>query len=429
LKLRDYAEISRATENDMPSAVSIVSDPGTESEEELELDLDSPHSILCTSCLKASAGFLDLSNTVYPESHQATWSCLKDAAEAECQICSIIRKYYTTYLEVNYKINKPFTDSGIFTSLKRMVKESEITLGFPIKFTVRFLIHIRLEPSSAFPPQHPFIDVILQGADTIDSTEMNIKEQFTTKHVPEKGLLSAASLNLLYLWITNCLDSHQQCRQIERSSFKHTRLLDLGVELASDMQDIRIVVSEEHFSVSIEEDDTENYGHPGIRHGYMTLSHCWGGARNIKLLENNMEDFENGISMTDLPKTFAEAVLVVRMLGCRYLWIDSLCIVQDSPADWERESAIMGSVYKHAVLNVAASGVSDSSEGLFIQRNRGLVTLARLEASLQSSKMFYYVTENDYNWVDQFENAPLSRRAWVLQERLLAPRAVHFGKL
>jgi hypothetical protein len=72
--------------------------------------------------------------------------------------------------------------------------------------------------------------------------------------------------------------------------------------------------------------------------------------------------------MKSLPKTFQNAITVTRMLGIRYLWIDSLCIIQDDVKDWEEQSAITGGIYSQSYLIIAASASKDSSGGCFLPR-------------------------------------------------------------
>ena len=66
---------------------------------------------------------------------------------------------------------------------------------------------------------------------------------------------------------------------------------------------------------------------------YMTLSHCWGKVEILKLSTDNLEGMKHEIILSDLPETFRNAVNITRDLGCRFLWIDSLCILQDSAED------------------------------------------------------------------------------------------------
>lgn len=77
---------------------------------------------------------------------------------------------------------------------------------------------------------------------------------------------------------------------------------------------------------------------------------------------------KSGLTISDLPQTLQDAITVTRALGQRYVWIDALCIIQDSPDDWDVESSKMGSVYHGAYLTIAAATASDVSEG-FLSRD------------------------------------------------------------
>jgi hypothetical protein len=78
---------------------------------------------------------------------------------------------------------------------------------------------------------------------------------------------------------------------------------------------------------------------------YATLSHCWGHTRQLKSETSNLNDFRVQVPESKLCKTFKDAIAIVKYLGLGYLWIDSLCIVQDDLGDWRRESAKMSSIY------------------------------------------------------------------------------------
>lgn len=76
----------------------------------------------------------------------------------------------------------------------------------------------------------------------------------------------------------------------------------------------------------------------------------------------------DSILISELPKTFANAVFVTRQMGVGFLWIDSLCIMQDSLSDWEQEASIMSDVYRGSLCNIAATGSSHANEGCLYER-------------------------------------------------------------
>ena len=116
-------------------------------------------------------------------------------------------------------------------------------------------------------------------------------------------------------------------------------------------------------------------------HGrYITLSHRWTAQTELSSTNSsNFEDRKQSIIMSDLSETFCDAIKVTQKLGIRYLWIDSICIIQDSTNDWARESSNMMAIYESAWLNIAAAGSDQMNGRLFMERNSG--TQPRLHAS------------------------------------------------
>ena len=98
------------------------------------------------------------------------------------------------------------------------------------------------------------------------------------------------------------------------------------------------------------------------RHGhYVALSHCWGQGHVLKTLNATYKSFCNKIPPKLLSKTFKDTITLTRRLGPRYVWIDSICIIQDDLEDWRRESGEMRSVYSNAYLVLAADRSRDGS--------------------------------------------------------------------
>ena len=148
--------------------------------------------------------------------------------------------------------------------------------------------------------------------------------------------------------------------------------------------------------------------------------------RGVRLLKTNLFTFKREIPLEGLPLTFQHTVILARKLLVRYIWIDSLCIIQDSLDDWQRESSKMTEVYSNSWLNIAASDSSSGDGGLFRQRSPLTINPCRITAKWNEGHPHVFNISRKHNHLADIIRSSLNTRAWVLQERLLAKRTVHF---
>ena len=130
----------------------------------------------------------------------------------------------------------------------------------------------------------------------------------------------------------------------------------------------------------------------------------------------------NEFSLSELPKTFQDAVRVTRELGIEYLWIDSLCIIQWNADDWKREAGRMEDVFASAYCTIAATSAVDSNAG-FLARNTSTEYVRVQDAA--GNQVCICTHMDDFE--NDVEQAGLNKRAWVMQERVLAKRTIHFS--
>ena len=209
-------------------------------------------------------------------------------------------------------------------------------------------------------------------------------------------------------WISDCFENHERCHEND-PTLCPTRLLDL----------VRFWSSGDIVLVELEKDPGENIS-------YTTLSHCWGASTSGPLTTTraNLASRKERIRFDELPLTFRDAVTTTRKLKIPYLWIDSLCIVQDSPSDWEKEAAKMATVYAGSVCTLSALGSEDSNGGFFRVADKKRDFVFRYDLHLGSQRIRVFPCEpNDWGLA-----GPLMKRAWTLQERELSNRILHFSR-
>ncbi|KAM5349252.1 hypothetical protein ACJ41O_005759 [Fusarium nematophilum] len=228
--------------------------------------------------------------------------------------------------------------------------------------------------------------------------------------------MSPESISFIKACLRTCRESHPLCRKTEARL--PTRVLDIG-----DTRDGHIRLIESLGFMAAE---------------YVALSYCWGNAVAMRTLVENLETMKSGIAISELPPAYLDAVLLTRQLGIRYLWIDALCIIQDSEEDWEKECSVMCDTYSRATLTVAAASSTSAAEHFLRPLLRPQSYAAQYNPNVFSERIrdgedsvwirarAILKTGAHWRWGHSDNERPLleplTKRGWTLQERLLSTR-------
>lgn len=212
---------------------------------------------------------------------------------------------------------------------------------------------------------------------------------------------SSSYFEILRQWLRDCDKYHPNCEPPNIFSVP-TRLIDVGT---SNSPALKLYETRQ-----------------GDRMNYFALSHPWGKPppEHFCTYPGNLDQYKKGIDLKALPTTFQNAVTVTRELQLRYLWIDSICIIQGPEGDFNQEAKRMEDIFSQAYCVLAASSAFGQADGFIKPRKQ------RKYLTFQQGGQNVHVCE----FIDDFNKhvlqSPLNKRGWVLQERVLARRTIYF---
>lgn len=167
---------------------------------------------------------------------------------------------------------------------------------------------------------------------------------------------------------------------------------------------------------------------------YAALSHCWGSnLEDYRTTSTNIRQRQLGLDVQTLSPTFKDVIEICCRLDIRFIWIDALCIVQDSAEEWNSESVIMGDIYQNAFFTISASHASDGLGGCFsndcgTRSDEDLSTIANTDPETgRETSVLIRNKKTGYVPAQDLDESPLSKRGWVYQERFLSSRIIHFA--
>lgn len=426
--------------------------------------------MLCAVCLSM------FSKDELEGTHHTCLENLQRAAEGGCKICISLMLQHD---KIKTLVSEPDAGQTVMPFQQYRWKPYTGSKGVKYESCVRniyFDSKIRwLDPRIDVHFSHTgepvpgwYLDVSRNAASDLDPLPWMVRrELFPLRPIPN-STGHADVLNIAKMWLENCDRSHN-CNMFSAES-----------TFDSEWYPKRLIDVENSAFPRLCETQSER----PYNSCYATLSHCWGSNPDfITLSTKNLAEFCAGIAIDTLPKSFRDAVIICKHLGIRYLWIDSLCILQDSNSDWLLHTVEMSSVYQHCYLNLSFDAAANPGQGAFTCRNTdvlqdcyafstvpwdlrlatrgttdsassdndstgnilddtsdssctgklsdtgspGETGLIQEDSTKETSDaMRCLVFAPDLDYTSATWDLPLSRRGWVVQERLLSPRVLHF---
>lgn len=232
---------------------------------------------------------------------------------------------------------------------------------------------------------------------------------------------SSRTLQLARNWVDECYRTHLECRWSDQNTEGDPPLPSRVIDIGETEEDrLRILL-------------------PKGRVGkWVALSHRWPstGVRFMKATRSNIEDLQCGFLPGSLPSTFQDAIKITRALGIRFLWIDSLCILQDSLEDWNEEAGRMAEIFANAYVTIAAAATKDCFGGILVQRewaprSKPCKLPVPSKEGLGSVFIDFCIDKNDNSSsIDSKGDINyLKDRAWCFQECRLSHRLLTFDRL
>lgn len=221
-------------------------------------------------------------------------------------------------------------------------------------------------------------------------------------------------------WYHECASQHSDCARGVRKLPK--RLLKLVLNPGGSCVRVSLCLTSER-----------NTSSENIR--YLALSYCWGEMTNVKTMTENIDHrMLYGFWISELPAVIQDAVTITQKMDFNYLWVDALCICQDKREEWEVEVAAMAEIYGGSAFTISALSSPDVHTHVLKPRSLSIFSIGSIEVAGgephvgETNLLKLFIRENPQHPSSELKTGPLSLRGWPLQERLLAPSVLHFGR-
>ncbi|KAL2071805.1 hypothetical protein VTL71DRAFT_13040 [Oculimacula yallundae] len=385
--------------------------------------------MLCTFC---SSIDLDLLCTVAGYKHHASGSDLYESSRNGCPSCKLIWDQHwesvggnlsnghldTGPLEKQIIVRAMHQSPGNIQTLR--YGQEERMEKYKAKWNMETLAW---EKESDVPYLWTFLAVAAYPGSWLIAICWHLLRDRSAEYLSFRPFVKAKHTKDIWLpfvksWLQGCCENHNTCPSADFKARLPSRVIDVGS--SQEAQDPYLYTSAEESGE------------------WVTLSHCWGQRTPLQTTRETLSAHQAALCMHTLPPLFRDAVTITRELGYKYLWIDSLCIVQDSEEDRTREIAEMGTIYKNSVLTISADNclncndnilgppspardISYTEQGCFSSKNTFRSKMYTFPRSVVSR------SDSHSRDVEVAKSRGLLRtRAWTLQELVLSPRTVQW---
>jgi hypothetical protein len=360
-----------------------------------------------------------LATDIYSAVFSVVWSNSLATASTSCNVCQRLEPpwpilIYDFYVEGNgplscpgcellYTIFEPIYKRTFQGNLHGKIDFREGKMYIRLCNTFSYVVYIGKGMSTTRVKPLPIL-IRISG------------EQCPLPYIPQ-GLANfgvedqAAAAMVIKRWLDVCNNTHSKCRA--------------GSDGPPPLLPTRVIEIQGPKQVFLR---TVNVDSESLQ--YTCLSHCWGGIVPLRTTSKTLQTFQDtGIVWETLPRSFQDAVDMTERLGLRYIWIDSLCIIQDDIEDWRAEGSRMSRIFSGAYLTLAATSATGSDKGFYRARSARRVESTHSIPNQENGGRPYEIhvvetSEPSMEWQD----LPLLKRAWVYQETWLTPRIIHFAK-
>ncbi|OTA90502.1 hypothetical protein M434DRAFT_77842, partial [Hypoxylon sp. CO27-5] len=214
-------------------------------------------------------------------------------------------------------------------------------------------------------------------------------------------------------WLDNCQQYH---RCALYSTFRPTRLIDVGDPLHSHL-----------IESTAQSDDWPNSSKDAT--GYVTLSYVWGAKQDYVLTRDTLQTKLAGLDIQRIPQSVMEAMEVTRRLGFRYIWVDALCIIQDSPEDKLKELPMMAKIYQYSAMTISAASSTSASEGFLKPPYPAIFKVQPFQITIGKGEPQFPYMKLSLGFREEAPEVkdPIDSRGWTLQEWTLSSCRLRFS--